>query len=76
MIEARANTPVRIAADDPADAVDAEGIQAVIVAEHMLDGGGAEIASDARNRADYQRAGGVDEARGRRDGDQTRDRAG
>ena len=63
-------------ADEAADAVDAEGVERVVVAERALQPRHRPEADDAGDDADDQRAGRVDAAGGRRDGDQAGDRAG
>ena len=70
-----ANTPVRIAPIDAADAVDAEAVERVVIAEGVLEAGRAPVADDAAGDADRHRADRADEARGRRDGDEAGDRA-
>src|SRR5579872_402195 len=62
-------------ADDAADAVDAEAIQRVVVAEGVLEGGGAEIAADAAGDADHHRADWTDIARSWGDRDEAGDGA-
>src|SRR5579883_2339236 len=62
-------------ADDAADAVHAEGIEAVVVTEGMLEAGRAPIAGKAGGEADGEPARGIDEARGRGDGDEPGDGA-
>src|SRR5580704_5413126 len=59
-----------------ADAVDAEAVERVVIAEHVLETGGSPIARDAGDGADRQRAGGSDEAQSRRDGDEAGDGTG
>ena len=63
-------------ADDAADAVDAEAVERVVVAEHALQSGHAPVADDAGGDADDQRAGRADKARSRSDGDKAGNRAG
>ena len=58
-----------------ADAVDAEGIQRIVVAELRLELRAGEEADDARGDAHRQRGHRLHEARGRRDAHQARDQA-
>ena len=49
-------------ADDAADAVDAEHVEAVVVAKKPLQSGGGDVAADAGSRADDEGTLGIDEA--------------
>ena len=53
-----------------ADGVDAEGVERVVVAEHLLERGAEEERDDAGEHADDHRAVGGHEAAGRRDDDE------
>ncbi|MNZ66102.1 hypothetical protein D3C78_843140 [compost metagenome] len=57
--------------DDTADAVHAEGIQGVVIAELALEAGGAEVADHACHQADHQGAHRPDGAGSRGDGHKT-----
>ena len=46
----------------PPTAVDAEAIERVVVAERVLEGGGAEVAADAAGDADHHRADRADDS--------------
>ena len=63
-------------ADDAANAVDAEGVERVVITEHLLDVDRREVTSDAGNDADDQRARRIDEARSGSDRDETGNRTG
>jgi hypothetical protein len=63
-------------ADDAADAVDAPGVEAVVVLQRVLEPDGAGVAGRTRDDADEEGALGVDESGRRGDGDQTGDDAG
>ncbi len=58
-------------ADDAADAVNTEDVEAVVIAQHLLQASRGDVAADAGSRADDKRALGIDEAASRRDGDET-----
>src|SRR6202034_2490322 len=58
-----------------ANRVHAEGIERVIVAEHVLEAGAAPVADDAGGEADEERSHRADKAGGRRDGDEAGDGA-
>src|SRR5271169_6161977 len=62
-------------ADHAANAVDAEAVERVVIAEHVLEAGGAPVAADAAGDADRDRADRTDEARGGSDGDEAGDGA-
>src|SRR6202044_131253 len=62
-------------ADDAADRVHAESVERVVVAEHVLEAGGAPVAANATSDADHQRADRTDKARSRSNGDEAGDRA-
>ena len=62
--------------DDAADGMDAEGIEGVVIAERVLQGGGGEEAEHPGDDADDQRPRRIDEARGGGHRHQPRDRAG
>ena len=49
-------------ADDAADAVDAEAVERVVIAEGVLERGGAEVAADAAGDADHHRADRADDS--------------
>ncbi|MCY1287001.1 hypothetical protein D9M70_359840 [compost metagenome] len=63
-------------ADDTADAMHAEGIQGVVVAQLALQAGGAEVADHAGDQTDDQRTHRAHGTGGRSDGDQAGDHAG
>ncbi len=63
-------------AENAAHAVHAEGVQAVVVFQRVLQPDGAAVADRAGQEADDEGALGIDEARGRGDGDQAGDDAG
>src|SRR6267142_163405 len=63
-------------ADDPADAVHAEGIEGVVIAQHLLHRGHGEEADDAGDGAGEEGADGADKAGRRSDRHQARHDAG
>src|SRR5580704_19016168 len=60
--------------DNAADRVDAEAVEGVVIAEHVLEAGCAPVAEDAGGDTDRHGAGGTDKARGGGDGDQASNR--
>ena len=60
--------------DDAADAVNAEGVKAVVVTEGVFQARGADVAGDTGNEADDQRTHRIDKARGGGDGDEASNR--
>src|SRR5277367_5539572 len=62
-------------ADHSANAVDAEAIKRVVIAEHVLEASRAPVAADATGDANHHCADRADEAGSRGDGDEARDRA-
>ena len=62
-------------ADDPADTVHPERVQAVVVAEHVFEVGCRQEADHARRNTNRDRTAREDKTRSRRDGDETRHRA-
>ena len=62
-------------ADHAANAVDAEAVERVVIAEHVFEAGRAPVAADAAGDADRHRADRTNEARGRGDGDEAGDGA-
>ncbi len=63
-------------ADDAADAVDTEGVQAVVILQRMFQPDRPGIAGRPADQADQEGALGINEAGGGGDGDQTADDAG
>src|SRR5579863_64198 len=59
----------------PADTVDTEGVERIVVTEHVLDGGHHQVADDASDQPDQQCRHRLDEAGCGGDGNQSRNRA-